>query len=504
MTASYRFGTLRDYARLGVGIWLASVLTSLFGLGWLAEETRHAATNATRTAQASFVSALILQRAVDAETGMRGYLATHDVLFLEPQTAAVVEMPSLIRSFSALTAPSDRVARGIELAATTKLAQIDAIVSAFANRREATLLVKLLAGKRSMDDLRFKVASFQSAQRDAGEEEARSQDAFWAKLIAILGFALVITAAIALMSLGLFSRRITARLKLVVDKTGRIGRGEALGELMSGRDEIAEVDGAVQTMGLAIRRQADEVAQGSENLVRQNVALEAVNSELQTLHYTVAHDLRSPARAVLAYAAALAQDYEPLFDADGRRLLFEIRGEASRMGNLIDGLLEFARLGRARMRNDEIDMTILVAAAAAALPTEEARNSVTVERLPTALGDGAHMRTVWDNLISNAVKAARTGGPSRIRVFSSGPAGRPVYHITDNGLGFEMRFSGKLFGVFQHLHGEDEFPGTGIGLAIAHRIVARHGGRMWAEAEPGRGATFSFDLPNRPRPAASP
>lgn len=225
--------------------------------------------------------------------------------------------------------------------------------------------------------------------------------------------------------------------------------------------------------------------------------LEAVNAELESFSYSVSHDLRTPVRAVLGYACAIEADYSPLLDDEGRRLLSVVQSEASRMGDLIDDLLAFSQLGRQSMACAPVNMAGLardVAAEQNDLPGQR-KSNVEIGDLPSAHGDRILLRQVWTNLISNAIKYSGKRPDPQLRVWAAREADRIIYHVHDNGVGFDMKYAGKLFGVFQRLHRNDEFAGTGVGLAIVQRIVHRHGGSVWADARPNEGATFSFSLP---------
>jgi len=224
-------------------------------------------------------------------------------------------------------------------------------------------------------------------------------------------------------------------------------------------------------------------------VAERTAQLEATNRELESFSYSVSHDLRAPLRAINGYAAILVEDHGAVLPPDAHRLLETIRGRGAHMGVLIDDLLEFSRLGRRQVRRHDVDMTALVTAIAQELAaTGPAR--IDIAPLPVAIGDGALLRQVWTNLVENALKYARGRATPIVEIgFAAG-----AYTIRDNGVGFDMRYANKLFGVFQRLHREDEFEGTGVGLAIVRRIVESHGGRVWAEAAIGLGATFHFTL----------
>jgi light-regulated signal transduction histidine kinase (bacteriophytochrome) len=197
------------------------------------------------------------------------------------------------------------------------------------------------------------------------------------------------------------------------------------------------------------------------------------------------------------YAAMLEEDYGQQFDEEGRRYLRALREGATRMGRLIEDLLTFSRLGRQVLEPGTVETGSLVESAWQAALEANPGNPAVLEAgpLPPTRGDALLLRQVWINLLDNAVKySSRTAAP-RIQVRGEESGTETVFHVTDNGAGFDMRYYDKLFQVFQRLHSENDFPGTGVGLAIVQRIVARHGGRVWASSQPGQGAVFSFALP---------
>jgi light-regulated signal transduction histidine kinase (bacteriophytochrome) len=223
---------------------------------------------------------------------------------------------------------------------------------------------------------------------------------------------------------------------------------------------------------------------------------EEARQELDGFTYSVAHDLRAPLRAIDGFSKILLEDQAQRLDDEGRRVLDVVRQNTVKMGRLIDDLLAFSRLGRKAVQRTALDMTRLVRTVAHELRDAETgrRIELTIAELPPAEGDSAMIRQVWANLVSNALKYSRPREVSRIDIRGRTEDGELVYEIQDNGVGFDMQYRDKLFGVFQRLHGSQEFEGTGVGLALVKRIVQRHGGRMWAEAELDRGATFHFTL----------
>ncbi|HRZ86745.1 MAG TPA: PAS domain S-box protein [bacterium] len=234
-----------------------------------------------------------------------------------------------------------------------------------------------------------------------------------------------------------------------------------------------------------------------ERVEQRTAQLEAANRELEAFSYSVSHDLRAPLRAIEGFAKILLEDYAAPLDEEGRRVLGVVCANTRNMGQLIDDLLAFSRIGRQELVQSEIDMAGLARVVADDLRAGNPgfRGEVSVGGLPLASGDISAVRQVLANLIGNAMKFARRAAPPRIEVGAREEGGENVYYVKDNGAGFDMKYVGKLFTIFQRLHGTSEFEGTGVGLAIVKRIVARHGGRVWAEGKVGEGATFYFTLP---------
>jgi two-component system, chemotaxis family, sensor kinase Cph1 len=228
--------------------------------------------------------------------------------------------------------------------------------------------------------------------------------------------------------------------------------------------------------------------------------LTAANQELEAFSYSVSHDLRAPLRHVSGFVDLLRRGSGEKLDEKGQRQLDTIARAARTMGNLIDDLLAFSRVSRTRPRREAVDMGFLVREIVQPIRLEQAgRIDWQIGEMPRVAADPALVRVALNNLIGNAVKYSGTRERARIEIASTGaveaPEGQAVFYVRDNGVGFDMEYAGKLFGVFQRLHRADEFEGTGIGLATVRRIVHRHGGRTWAEGRPGEGATFYFSLP---------
>ncbi len=247
------------------------------------------------------------------------------------------------------------------------------------------------------------------------------------------------------------------------------------------------------------RHLEDVVAERTAELAEANQALNSANHELETFAYSVSHDLRAPLRAIDGFSHALAEDYGDKLDAEAHHLIQVIRDGVAKMARLIDDILAFSRAARHDIAASAIDMAALVQATLSDLaPAMAGRNiKVDVAALPPMRGDQEMLQRVWMNLLDNAIKFTGHNESALIEVgsYPEAEAENTVYFVKDNGAGFDMAYVDKLFGVFQRLHGPEDFPGTGAGLAVVKRIVDRHGGRVWAEGNVGAGATFYFALP---------
>ena len=245
-----------------------------------------------------------------------------------------------------------------------------------------------------------------------------------------------------------------------------------------------------------ITRDITERKKLEDSLKKSNEQLETINKELEAFTYSVSHDLRAPLRAIDGYAQMLDEDYNKKLDDEGKRLLSTVQYNAKKMGILIDDLLAFSRLGRKEIEKTEIDMKELAQIALAeAGRMKEHKANVKIKELQPAFADYALMNQVMVNLISNAIKYSSKTAKPDIEIKSEQKNREVIYSVKDNGAGFDMQYANKLFGVFQRLHKQEEFEGTGVGLAIVQRIINKHGGKVWAEGETGKGATFFFSLP---------
>jgi PAS domain S-box-containing protein len=247
----------------------------------------------------------------------------------------------------------------------------------------------------------------------------------------------------------------------------------------------------------AAQRSINELNHNLEDkIIERTEELKKSNEELEAFSYSVSHDLRAPLRAISGYAGMLEEDYNSILDNEGKRQLGEIKNNAKRMGMLIDDLLNFSRLGRKEVEKSLVDMNNLARFAIDEVGLAN-NNQVkfNIEKLPPVMADYTLMQNVMINLISNAVKYSSKNNSPVVAINAQTGNNQITYCVSDNGVGFDMEYVHKLFGVFQRLHGNDEFPGTGVGLAIVQRIIQKHKGSVWAEGKIGEGASFYFALP---------
>jgi signal transduction histidine kinase len=298
-----------------------------------------------------------------------------------------------------------------------------------------------------------------------------------------IGAAFVLYLPVMIIGANRQTRAVASQLRLAIEN-------EALANELASRNE--ELREQVTQHRLA----AERIRKLNQDLESQASTLRTVNQDLEGFSYSVSHDLRAPLRAIDGFSKLLEELTQSEGAADSRHYIARIRANIDRMSTLIDDLLAFSRCGRQPVGMDELRMEELARNAA-----NEVRASCTgspeivIGSLPSAHGDQGLILQVWTNLIDNAVKYSSKVAQPRIIVQGREESDRVVYEVIDNGAGFDSRYTDTLFGVFQRLHGHREFPGSGVGLAIVQRIVARHGGAVWARSELNQGATFAFSLP---------
>lgn len=324
-----------------------------------------------------------------------------------------------------------------------------------------------------------------------------SQDEVKAPAIRFLRIAL--TSGTALIIIGiiltwLLSRSITQPLEKLTVVSTKMAAGNFNDQVIINRkDELGQ-------LAQSFNKMAKEIELAQKNLeskvIQRTMQLEVANKELEAFSYSVSHDLRAPLRAINGYSIILKEDYRDLLDKEGKRILDQIIANAEMMGQLIDDLITFSKFNKKEGSKKEVDMKMMAETSFNEIvQQQEIKNArLQLMNIPPCYADQSMMKQVWINLIGNAVKYSSKNPQPIIQIDSLNEGSRIIYSIQDNGVGFDMKYAGKLFGVFQRLHRQDEFDGTGIGLALVKRIIEKQGGEIWAEAEVNKGAIFYFAL----------
>lgn len=250
------------------------------------------------------------------------------------------------------------------------------------------------------------------------------------------------------------------------------------------RRRLADAEESLQAMNESLE----------ERVAERTQELEVANRELEAFSYSVSHDLRAPLRAINGFSQIILEtDAEHISD-EGKRMFDRVMRNSNRMGQLIDDILEYSRAGRSQLEKTKVDMGALAGAVAKDLAEDYPSTTVDLSPLPVVDADRAMLRQILENLIGNAYKYSAGREHPLIEIGMQRENGATVFFVRDNGVGFDMQYAGKLFGMFQRMHTDGQFPGTGVGLAIVKRLIERHGGRVWAESQHGRGSTFFFTL----------
>jgi signal transduction histidine kinase len=489
------------------GFILVSIpLVFLLGFVALISQIKNTSDEAQRRALRSkevMLQARALASALfETESSMRGFAISRDHDPFGDYTRAAMVVPTEAARLMNLT-----VDDAAQEARAERLRQLAFDKLAFLRGGEQLMLTEpggeeflreMQAGKgeKITDEFRREMGLFLDEEERLGELRRQEMAALWLRfnwlLVAGGAAAIILNLMLAL----LFGRGIVTRLRVLMWNAQALATGRELARPLAGSDEIALLDRRFHEMAAALAEAAARDRQLNEQLTGRTAQLEAANGELEAFSYSVSHDLRAPLRAIDGFSRIIEEDYSEAFDEEGRRLLGVVRRNTQKMGTLIDDLLAFSRLGRKEMAQMRIDMAAKARSVFEELGSQTEAVTFRVSALPPAVGDPAMLRQVFANLLSNAVKFAGRNGEAVVEVGGYSADDENTYFVRDNGVGFDMAYAGKLFGVFQRLHSSEEFEGTGVGLAIVQRVVQRHGGRVWAEATPGVGATFYFTLPN--------
>jgi len=392
--------------------------------------------------------------------------------------------------FSQITANSERLQQFIQEGASQE--EIDS-----ATGLEERLVAQLLITSHLIITDASRLA--EGASADAMEAQRLA-----ANLTLILMIILAITVTTSSL---LVARSISKPLDELTKGAEIIGKGDLEHRVgVKSKDEIGQLAATFNRMTASLKKitaSRDELdrevtvrKRAEEQVRRTNIELAAVNKELEAFAYSVSHDLRAPLRSINGFSQALIEDYPDKLDEQGKDYLQRVRSATQRMGALIDDLLRLSRVARSEMIRETVDLSAVAQSIADELQETQPERQVSFVIAPalTTSGDAQLLRLLMENLLSNAWKFSGYHPQARIEFGATQSNGKEVFFVRDDGAGFDMTYADKLFGVFQRLHSQDDFPGTGVGLATVQRIVHRHGGQVWAEGKVEEGATFYFTL----------
>ena len=398
------------------------------------------------------------------QAGMRDFARS-----LHPLQTAYAEEIALFEAIKVNVKEADQLFRGL-LASTSPPPAGTAGQAAGTSGRIAHTL-HILLGDVSLRALRL-------AELQTSEVRDARQNVLWTSALLVLTMLAILIAYLVV-----FRRFVLAPIKQLQAATDRVAAGDFAHRVdLKGDNEFGELGRRFDFM--------------TEQLQASQAGTAAAIKELEAFAYSVSHDLRAPLRGMDAFSQILQKNYAAHMNEDALHCLHMIRDNARQMGRLIDDLLAFSRLSQQPLKKEHVDQAALVRAVLQSLQAElkDRQIDLSIGELPAADADPRLLRQVWVNLIANAVKFSKSRVTAVIRVGSETQDGAAVYYVQDNGVGFDMRYAHKLFGVFQRLHRAEDYEGTGVGLAIVQRIIARHGGRIWAQAAKNQGATFYFTL----------
>jgi len=430
------------------------VLGGLLGMTiWVGVAGSRASESVSHTREVQTQLNLMLAILEDAETGQRGYLLTGLDEYLEPYESAGRVIDGVVVELRSLTADNPRQQEHLDLIEpfiTEKFDELGETISLLTSDGfDAALAVVLTGrGKIVLDEIRALVVSMQAEEDSLLQERQGATSRLTGLNLAVQGVGIVLVVLIAV---------------FVVRKVSH---------------------------SVAVRQRAET------ELIRRSRDLETANSELEAFSYSVSHDLRAPLRSMGGFSQALMEDYGDQLEGEAQDYLQRIGASSRQMGRMIDDILTLSRSTRQELTRERVNLSDHVEAIIGDFRNRDPDRRVTVEIEPNLAvwGDERLLRTVLDNLLDNAWKFTSKKDGARIEFGASFTGNERVYFLHDNGAGFDMAYIDKLFGIFQRLHSKTEFEGNGVGLATVARLVGRHGGRVWAEGEVNKGATFYFTL----------
>jgi signal transduction histidine kinase len=426
----------------------------------------------------------ILRLGIDMETATRGFVITNDSTFLEPLYNAQKTVFVNIAQLRQLTYDNLLQEQRVDSLNFYMHRRLNFSLQTIALRSKqgliaATTHVSSKEGKQYADRLRQITNSIQQSEnillKQRSETNRYSVIAFnW--FLVLMFILMIVSAVLLLITTGKYLRQTTEKEK------------QAAQLIIANKELVFQNE--------ENKKKAAELIHTNNDIKRAEEKLIEANNELEAFSYSVSHDLRAPLRAIHGYTKMLKANYETALNSEGNRLMNNILNNAKKMGQLIDDLLAFSRIGRNELVKMNIPMQELVTNLCNEVKNEQTDRTIEfrISHLFPAPGDNTAIKQVWLNLISNAVKYSRQKEKTIIEIGCEIKENEIIYYIKDNGAGFDMRYANKLFGVFQRLHSDEEFEGTGVGLALVQRIIVKHGGRVWGESKVNEGATFYFTL----------
>jgi signal transduction histidine kinase len=455
-----------------------------------------------RAAETRDMAQELLLALQDVESGVRGYALTRDRAFLARfDNARQTVTPRLTGLGTVLVTPEET--RVFEIASSGSKRTLDIasqiVDTVDAGRTADSPYVQVLLGdqKHAMDAVRLALGTLRRSN-DARVAESQADLARLRQRLAPVVLITFIGGLAGAIGAGwLFATGISTRVRALEDNAERLARGDRLRYAPSrGRDEIGSLDRALRRASLLLRIRDRELRSLNATLERTVHEQTLLNRELEAFSYSVSHDLRAPLRSIDGFAQALREDWGDRLDETAQDHLSRVRNAAQRMGRLIDDLLKLSRLTRAQIQRSDVDLTALAHEIARELHERNPTRQVAWAIAPglRAYCDPALARIVLENLLGNAWKFTAKTADARIEFHAVPDSRPPLFVVRDNGAGFDMNYADKLFAPFQRLHGERDFPGTGIGLATVQRIIRKHGGDVRTRAGVGLGATFFFTL----------
>jgi hypothetical protein len=477
-----------------VGGLIALLLGAAFVLLVFAvNNQRDAGKLALRSQEAITAGTELEKTVISLENGLRGYVSSGRERQLDPWRAGLKAYPRQVRKLESLVSdvPSQQTqVRGIK-------EQIDDYVNLWATPllglarqrlRVAQSVIVNATGRERIDDLRSSFARLFSQEQALAVKRERSAEKTSSRAIAAGWGGLALLLLLAVAASFYLRRSVVQPVLTVAEASRRLAEGDMAARVPPVRDdEIGDLARAFNSM-------ADSLEASSEALAERSRELERSNRELEQFASVTSHDLQAPLATISMYAQLLEQRHARELNG-GQQLVEGINAATVKARTLIRDLLEYSRAGRGELLNEPVEMNDVAAEALEMLagPIEQSAADVTVEELPVILGDVRKLRQVFLNLISNALKFAES--VPVVRVSAEVQGNTAIFAVADNGIGMDPGQAERIFQPFARLHGEDEYPGTGIGLAVCERIIEQHGGRIWAQSAPGQGSTFRFTLP---------